>query len=105
MTILAAQVVPANWPAIGLAIGLALGLSSLPAQQPAPVISSNVAAERIPNLGTLKTEVKQYYDCTCKCGCYAHDLDTQADRAIAFLRQRAAHRRPDEKLADGCSPR
>ena len=57
------------------------------------------AAERIPNLGTLKTELKEYHDCTCKCGCYAHDLDAQADRAIAFLRQRAAHRRPNEKLA------
>ena len=85
--------------AIGLVFGLASGLSHLPAQQPAPVISSDAAAERIPNLGTLKTEVRQYHDCTCKCGCYAHDLDAQADRAIEFLHRLAARRRPHEKLA------
>ena len=79
---------------------LAMGLSSLSAQQPPRAqFSSDAAAERIPNLDALKTELKAYHDCTCKCGCYAHDLDTQADRAIAFLRQRAAHRRPNEKLA------
>jgi acid phosphatase len=83
-----------------LTIGFGIGLSSLPAQQPPrSQFSSNAAAERIPNLDTLKTELKEYHDCTCKCGCYAHDLDTQADRAIAFLRQRAVHRRPGEKLA------
>jgi len=91
LTILAAPVV--------LGIGLAIGLTSLPAQQPAPVISSDAAAERIPNLGTLKTEVRQYHDCTCKCGCYAHDLDARADRAIEFLHRIAARRRPHEKLA------
>jgi predicted secreted acid phosphatase len=77
----------------------AIGLASLPAQHPAPVISSDAAAERIPNLGTLKTELKQYHDCTCKCGCYAHDLNAQADRAIEFLHRLAARRRPHEKLA------
>lgn len=79
---------------------LMTGLSSLLAQQPPrPQFSSDAAAERIPNLGTLKTELRDYHNCTCKCGCYAHDLDAQADRAIAFLRQRVAHRRPNEKLA------
>ena len=79
---------------------LAMGLSSLPAQQPPrPQFSSDAAAERIPNLGALKTELREYHDCTCKCGCYAHDLDIQADRAIAFLRQRTARRRPNERLA------
>jgi len=99
LTILAAPVTLAGRLAIGLGIGLAIGLTSLPAQQPAHVISSNAAAERIPNLGMLKTEVKQYHDCTCKCGCYAHDLDAQADRAIEFLHRLAARRRPHEKLA------
>jgi hypothetical protein len=61
--------------------------------------SVDAAAERIPNLDSLVTALKQYHDCTCTCGCYAHDLDTQADRAIAFLRRRAAHRAPNEKLA------
>lgn len=56
-------------------------------------------SEHIPNLDTLKSELKQYHDCTCKCGCYAKDLDLEADHAIAFLRQRAAHRGKNEKLA------
>ncbi len=64
-----------------------------------PVFSVDTQAEQIPNLDNLITELKQYHDCTCKCGCYAHDLDTQADRAIAFLRRRAAHRSAQEKLA------
>lgn len=79
---------------------LAMGLSTLSAQQtPRPQFSSDAAAERIPNLGELKTELTEYHDCTCKCGCYARDLDAQADRAIAFLRQRAANRRSNERLA------
>jgi acid phosphatase len=69
------------------------------APQSAPRISAYAPAERIPNLDDLKTELRQYYACTCQCGCYAKDLDRQADRAIAFLRIRAAHPRPSEKLA------
>ncbi|MGA8743471.1 MAG: HAD family acid phosphatase [Terracidiphilus sp.] len=68
----------------------------------APVAPS----ESIPNLGplldrvnALRSELREYHACTCKCGCYAKDLDLQADRAIAFLRTRAARRRPNEKLA------
>jgi hypothetical protein len=88
----------ALFAAAGLMV--AMGVSSLPAQQQAkPQFSSDAAAERIPNLGTLKTKLIQYHDCTCKCGCYAHDLDAQADRAIAYLRQRAARRKSNEKLA------
>lgn len=63
------------------------------------VFSTDVAAERIPNLYLLKQKVKQYHDCTCTCGCYTHDMDAQADRAVAFLQRRAAHRRAQEKLA------
>jgi acid phosphatase len=75
-------------------------LQGLPAQQAQrPAFSVDAAAERIPNLDTLKKELRQYHDCTCTCGCWAHDIDKQADRAIAYLRQRAAHRRPKEKLA------
>ena len=79
---------------------------SLSAQQPAqPAFSADAAAERIPNLDTIKNDLRQYHACTCTCGCYARDLDVQADRAIAFLRQRAAPRTPKvnsgakEKLA------
>lgn len=87
---------------IGLAIQV--GLISAPAglaaqQSPAPVFVTDAAAERIPNLDSLKKKLTQYHDCTCTCGCYAHDLDRQADRAIALLRQRAVHRQPQEKLA------
>jgi acid phosphatase len=67
--------------------------------QPASTMSAYAPAERIPNLDDLKAELKQYYACTCKCGCYAKDLDHQADRAIAFLRMRAAHPKAQEKLA------
>jgi acid phosphatase len=82
------------------ALAIAIGTGNFRAQQaPRPAFSVDATAEQIPNLDTLKAELKQYHDCTCKCGCYAHDLDVQADRAIAFLRQRAAHRRSGEKLA------
>jgi hypothetical protein len=64
-----------------------------------PVFSVNASAERILNLDVLKKELRQYHDCTCKCGCYFHDIDIQANRAIAFLRRRAAQRNPREKLA------
>ena len=79
---------------------LVFGLRPLPAQHALePQFSTDAAAERIPNLDTLKKELREYHDCTCTCGCYAHDLDVQANRAIAYLRQRAAHRKPHEKLA------
>ncbi len=85
------------------AFGLSLAPVSLVAQQPAAQPASRVSiyapAERIPNLDALKAQLKQYHECTCKCGCYAKDQDHQADRAIAFLRIRAANRRPQEKLA------
>ncbi|MFP5230115.1 MAG: HAD family acid phosphatase [Acidobacteriota bacterium] len=55
--------------------------------------------EQIENLDALKREVRRYHDCTCTCGCYAKDLDTQADRAIAYLQRRTAHRGSREKLA------
>jgi len=90
-----------NFLAVVFAIALAAvgsaGQQSTVAQAGArqvhpPVFSVDAAAERIPNLDLLKKEIKEYHDCTCKCGCYAHDLDVQADRAIAFLRRRVAGR-------------
>jgi acid phosphatase len=85
--------------ALGLCLGPVYLVAQKPAAQAASRVSMYVPAERIPNLDALKAELKQYHDCTCKCGCYAKDLDHQADRAIAFLRIRAANRRPQEKLA------
>lgn len=73
--------------------------SSRTTPQSSPRMSAYAPAERIPNLDDLKAELKQYCACTCKCGCYAKDLDRQADRAIAYLRMRAAHLRPSERLA------
>lgn len=73
------------------------------AQQPitAPVAPS----ENIPNLGpmldkvnALKSELRKYHACSCTCGCYAKDIDLEADRAVAFLEERA-HRRDNEKTA------
>ena len=79
---------------------VALGLECLAAQQtPKPVIISDAAAEHIRNLDAVKKELRDYHDCTCTCGCYTRDLDAMADRAMVFLRQRAAHRKPNEKLA------
>ncbi len=79
-----------------------VGPSSAQHTSTAPVAPS----ETISNLGplldrvnSLKSELREYHACTCKCGCYAKDLDLEADRAIAFLRKRAQHIRPDEKLA------
>ena len=82
---------------------MTLGIGFAPARVDAQQTTARVAAlapgERIANLDTLKDDLKQYHDCTCKCGCYARDLNLQADRAIAFLRLRAAHRKPKERLA------
>lgn len=80
---------------------LFLGLASmgLRAQQPTARVSSLASAERIQNLDDLKAQLRQYHECTCKCGCYAKDLDRQAEQAIDFLRVRAAQRIPQEKLA------
>lgn len=59
----------------------------------------NKAAERLPNIDQVKSELKKYHDCTCTCGCYTRDFSSQADRAIAFLSKRAVHRKLGEKLA------
>jgi len=67
--------------------------------QPEAAFAPSAPGERIANLDKLKDRLKRYHDCTCRCGCYAKDLDLQAGRAIAFLRQRAAHRGPHEKPA------
>ena len=85
-------------------LGIGFAPTWLDAQQPSPKVSVLARAESIQNLSSpeiarLKAQLKQYHACTCTCGCYAKDLDVQSDRAIAFLRARAAHRRPQEKLA------
>jgi acid phosphatase len=83
---------------IGVSSGCAVAQEPA-APQSAPRYSSNESAERILNLDDLKKELKEYYACTCKCGCYRKDLEAQADRAIAFLQERAGSKKADEKLA------
>jgi acid phosphatase len=74
------------------------------AQQPR--ISPLSSSENIPNIGpllqrvnALRSELREYHACTCKCGCYASALNAQSDKAIALLRTRTAQRRPNERLA------
>jgi acid phosphatase len=64
-----------------------------------PVFLTNEAAERLPNIDQVKSKLRSYYACTCTCGCYARDFESQAAKAFAFLDKRAAHRAPGEKLA------
>jgi len=78
---------------------IALSPALLAAQLHPSHYSPLAPSERITNLDDTKAQLRSYHACTCKCGCYTKDLDLQADRAIAWLRTRAAHRKPDEKLA------
>jgi acid phosphatase len=82
-----------------LPMGPSLRQAPAPATEAAGKFAANAPSEAIPNLDGEKAQLKQYHDCTCKCGCYANDLDLQAGRAIEFLRRRVAHRAGDEKLA------
>ena len=75
-------------------ISLASGAQSAP--QSTHILASN---EHVENLGTLKLKLQRYYACTCNCGCYAKELDHQAQAAIDLLDRRAAHKRANEKLA------
>jgi acid phosphatase len=90
-----------NWRALVAAqLLFGFGLALVCAQQtPSPAFNADSDGERIQNLSAVKKDLRDYHECTCKCGCYAHDLDAQADRAIAFLRERAARRSAGEKLA------
>ena len=88
---------------LALAFGIGVTTGGMAAQQAAVKTrhAARVAAlapgEQIVNLDTVKDRLKQYHDCTR--GCYTRDLDLQADRAVAFLRQRLAHRGDQEKPA------
>lgn len=94
-----------SWAVVALSIftspSLVAAQPSAPAarMQAAGAFSPLAPSESLPNLDAEKKLLKQYHDCTCACGCYAKDLDLQADRAIRYLRRRAARRAGDEKLA------
>jgi acid phosphatase len=67
--------------------------------QSAPSNRLLIPQEPTPNLGTLKTRLVAYHNCTGRHSCYISDLDRQSDLAIAILRRRAARAKPGEKLA------
>ena len=79
-------------PAKGLLVTLFLA-SGLSAQS-----ARNIPQEPHPNLGQLKTRLVTYHDCA-QPSCYNPTIERQSNLAIAFLRRRAAHTRPGEKLA------
>jgi acid phosphatase len=83
-----------SFASVLLALILAGGISAA-AQTVAPVASG----ESIQNLDNVKAQLRAYHDCTRPAVCYQHDLDQQADRAIAFLHRRVAHPQAQEKLA------
>jgi acid phosphatase len=67
------------------------------AQQPQQ--QTKLVGEAIPNLGEIKIQLRHYYNCDGTNGCYEADLEQQAAKAIEFLKQRAAAKKSDEKLA------
>lgn len=79
-----------------IVVAVALVSAGIQAQQ---AVAPLARGERIQNLDQFKDRLKQYHACTCICGCYQKDLDLEAERAIAFLRQRAAHNTQQKKLA------
>ncbi len=75
--------------AVALVGKIAFPAQEAPEAEHSPARFASVApSERIENLDKFKDQLKRYYACTCKCGCYAKDLDLQADRAVAFLGRR-----------------
>jgi acid phosphatase len=76
-----------------------LDAQQVSAQATAGRFSTDAPAERILNLDDLKKQVKEYHACTCTCGCYAKDLDHQADVAIEFLKSRVKSNKGGKKLA------
>jgi len=87
------------WILVGGAWSLELTAAQTGAEGSVPRFAPVARSENIPNLDKLKEELKQYHDCTCRCGCYGKDLDLQAERAMSFLRVRAARAKTGEKLA------
>lgn len=77
-----------------LAVPLLLVIGAA-AQQPQP----RLAGDTIPNLGEIKSQIKHYYDCDGKNGCYDADVAMQAARGSEFLKERAAKRMNGEKVA------
>lgn len=72
-----------------------------PGQQPGTAPGESIAnlGPLVEGVNSLKSELRQYHDCTGTAGCYQKDLELQADRAIAFLRTRASHHDANERLA------
>lgn len=76
-------------------IALAILLCALSVQAQHGIVTIK---EPKPNLGQLKTQLSTYHDCK-ESSCYTPQIERQSDKAIAFLKRRAAKAKPDEKLA------
>jgi acid phosphatase len=76
-------------------VAAAVATAEIAASDPTVV----VAAEPMENFGVARYRLEDYADCVGTGGCYWADLDAQAKRAEAELRQLIATRKADEKLA------
>jgi len=72
--------------------------ASLIAQTPQRFSPLLLPQEPATNLGQIKIKLTEYHDCIHP-GCYVPELDRQSNRAIAYLKRRAATAKPGEKLA------
>jgi acid phosphatase len=81
-----------------MGVVIAFGTMSF-AQAAPPATAPLTAGERLQNLDKLKVRLTRYHDCARGSACYTHDLDAEADHAVAYLERRAAHNAKREKLA------
>ena len=80
-----------------MGISISAVAQSTPIQS--PVEQTLQPSVELRNLGTLRSELTQYHDCTDGFGCYRDDLRAQTDRAQAALAARVQARKPGEKIA------
>jgi predicted secreted acid phosphatase len=80
-------------------IALVLMSWCLMAQGQAPVMAPVVTVAGEPaNLDTVKAKLIKYHDCAAA-ECYVPQIERQSDRAIALLKETAAHAKAGEKMA------
>ncbi len=91
---------------LAVALTALVGLCGWQAATPRPVFAAedsqviaDQTAERLQNLDDVKHQLRSYYACTCSCGCYATDMNSQAQKAIDALKARVRRHAPGEKLA------
>lgn len=57
-------------------------------QPPTSPPQTHTHIENVPNLYRVKQILISYHDCTCKCGCYANELEQVAGEAQSYLAAR-----------------